>query len=174
MKKFAIVFSTVLTLSIFGLAAQEKEQSKKTGAASSTKAAATTEHKFFAPDQLQWGEAPPGLPPGAQMAVLDGDPGKTGSFTLRLKMPAGYKIAPHTHPTTERVTVISGSAHLGMGAKFDEAAGQAVPPGGFVVLPARMQHFAWATEETVVQIHSEGPFKINYVNPADDPRKAKQ
>ena len=173
MKKLLIVFSTIGALSIFAVAAQEKAETKK-GAAGAGKAAAAAEHKTFAPDQIQWGAAPPGLPAGAQMAVLDGNPEKKGSFTVRLKMPAGYKIPPHTHPTTERVTVISGNGHLGMGAKFDEAAGQSLPPGGFVVLPAGMQHFAWATEETILQIQSEGPFKINYVNPADDPRKAKQ
>jgi quercetin dioxygenase-like cupin family protein len=170
MKKLSILFSTIVALSIVAVTAQEKAETKK----SSTKATAASEHKVFAPDQIQWGAAPPGLPAGAQMAVLDGNPEKKGSFTVRLKMPAGYKVPPHTHPTIERVTVISGSGHLGMGAKFDEAAGQSLSPGGFVIMPAGMQHFAWATEETILQIQSEGPFKINYVDPADDPRKAKQ
>jgi uncharacterized RmlC-like cupin family protein len=108
------------------------------------------------------------------VAVLDGDPNKKGSFTLRLKMPADYKIPAHTHPTAERVTVISGTAHLGMGDKFDEAAGHELTPGGFALLPAGMKHFAWSGGETIVQIQSEGPFKIKYVNPADDPRNAKK
>jgi quercetin dioxygenase-like cupin family protein len=150
MKKLSILFSTIVALSIFTVTAQEKAETKKSGATGSTKATAAAEHKSFAPDQIQWGAAPPGLPAGAQMAVLDGNPEKKGSFTVRLKMPAGYKVPPHTHPTTERVTVISGSGHLGMGATFDEAAGQSLPPGGFVVLPAGMQHFAWATEETIL------------------------
>ena len=92
----------------------------------------------------------------------------------RLQAPAGYKVPPHTHPTTERVTVISGSFHLGMGEKFDETAGPELSPGSFAVLPAGMAHFAWSTGESVVQIQSEGPFQIKYVNPADDPRKAKK
>jgi quercetin dioxygenase-like cupin family protein len=108
------------------------------------------------------------------MAVLDGDPGKLGSFTVRLKAPAGYKIAPHTHPTTERVTGISGTARLGMGEKFDETSAKEVAPGTFVVLPAKMAHFAMFPEESIIQIQSEGPFKIKYVNPADDPRNAKK
>ncbi|HET9418706.1 MAG TPA: cupin domain-containing protein [Chthoniobacterales bacterium] len=83
-------------------------------------------------------------------------------------------MAPHTHPTTERVTVISGTGHLGTGDKFDETAGHDMAPGSFAVLPAGMKHFAWSTGETVLQIQSEGPFKIKYVNPADDPRNAKQ
>ena len=93
---------------------------------------------------------------------------------MRLKAPAGYKITPHTHPTAEWVTVISGGVHVGMGGKFDESAGEALAPGGFVSLPAKMQHFTWFTEETVIQVHGEGLFEINYVNPADDPRNAKK
>ena len=80
---------------------------------------------------------------------------------------------PHTHPTAERVTVISGTPHIGMGDKFDEAAAHELPAGGYVSLPAGMQHYAFVTGDTVVQITSMGPFAINYVNPADDPRKAK-
>jgi quercetin dioxygenase-like cupin family protein len=108
------------------------------------------------------------------MAVLEGDPGKKGPFTVRLQAPAGYKIPPHTHPTAERVTVISGALHLGMGDKLDEAAGQELAAGSFAVMPAGMKHFAWATDETVIQISSMGPFAIKYVNLADDPRKAKK
>src|ERR1043166_1597604 len=176
MKKFAIVFSTVLALSIFAITAQENESAKKTGKTSSTTATATTaEHKIVSTDQMQWGAAPPGLPAGGQLAVLDGDPNKKGSFTVRLKSPDGYKIAPHTHPTAERLTVISGTFHLGMGDKFDQATGHEMMPGSFAVLPAGMKHFACTSgADTVVQIQSEGPFKIKYVNPADDPRNEKK
>lgn len=174
MNKFAVVFSTVLGLSILAMTAQENQGAKKAGAAKPRKARAQASTSFVKPDQIQWAEAPSGLPAGAKMVVLDGNPEEKGSFTVRLKMPDGYKIAPHTHPTIERVTVISGTAHLGMGPKFDEAAAQTLPPGSFAVLPSGMQHYASATGETVVQIHSHGPFKINYVNPADDPRNAKQ
>ena len=106
------------------------------------------------------------------MAVLDGDPGKAGSFTIRLKMPAGYKIPAHTHPTVERVTGISGTGRLGMGDKLDESSAKDVGPGTFAVLPANMAHFAYSNEECVVQIQSEGPFAIKYINPSDDPRNA--
>jgi quercetin dioxygenase-like cupin family protein len=149
MKHIAILFSAVLAFLAVAVVAQEKESSK-----------ATTEHKIVGPTEMTWGDAPPGLPPGAKMAVLDGDPSKKGSFTVRLQAPAGYKVPPHTHPTTERVTVISGSFHLGMGEKFDEAAGPELSPGSFAVLPAGMAHFAWSTGESVVQIQSEGPFQI--------------
>jgi quercetin dioxygenase-like cupin family protein len=132
------------------------------------------EHKVVTPAELQWGDAPPGLPPGGKMAVLDGDPTKPGSFTVRLKGPAGYKIPPHTHPMAERVTGISGTARIGMGEKFDEAAAREIAPGTFALLPPNMAHFAFMKEESVVQIQSEGPFEIKYVNPADDPRASKK
>jgi quercetin dioxygenase-like cupin family protein len=108
------------------------------------------------------------------MAVLDGDPTQKGSFTVRLQAPAGYKIPPHTHPTAERLTVISGTINLGMGDKLDETATRPMGPGSFAVLPTGMKHFVWNKGESVVQIHSEGPFEINYVNPADDPRNEKK
>jgi quercetin dioxygenase-like cupin family protein len=136
--------------------------------------ATTTEHKVISPNDLQWGDAPPSLPPGAKMAKLEGDATKPGPFTVRMKAPAGYKIAPHTHPTDERVTVISGSFKIGMGDKLDEASAQEMGPGSFVLLPAGMKHFAISNGESILQISSEGPFQINYVNPADDPRNAKK
>ena len=135
----------------------------------------TTEHRVVKPADIKWGEAAPGLPAGAKMAVLNGDPGQAGPFTVRLKAPAGYKVMPHTHPTAERLTVISGSFKIGMGEKFDEGSMQEIGPGDYVVLPANMAHYAkGAGKESVVQIDSEGPFQINYVNPTDDPRTAKE
>ncbi len=136
--------------------------------------AALEQHIALAPADLQWGDAPPGFPAGAKLAVLAGDPSKTGSYTVRLQMPANYKIMPHTHPATENVTVISGDFHIAMGQKFDESAGKELPVGGFASMPAHMAHYAWSTAETVVQVHGEGPFQINYVNAADDPRNSKK
>jgi quercetin dioxygenase-like cupin family protein len=138
------------------------------------KPVAKSEHVMFAAADLKWGDGPPALPAGAKIAVLSGDPGKAGSFTVRLKFPTGYKVPPHTHPTAENVTVISGTLGLGTGAKFDEAAAHEMTAGAFGVMPAGMQHFAWCKSECVVQIHSEGPFEVKYVNPADDPRGAKK
>lgn len=123
-------------------------------------------------DQLQWEPAPPAVPKGAQIAVLSGDPNKQGPFTMRLKTPAGYKIPAHSHPTAERLTIISGDFHFGMGDKLDEAKAEKLSSGGFVDLPANMNHYAFTSTETVVQIDSEGPFAIKYVNPADDPSKS--
>lgn len=124
------------------------------------------------PDAVKWGPAPPNLPKGAMIAVLSGDPSKDGPYVLRLKMPANYRIPAHHHPTTENVTVLAGRFHAGMGDKLDAAKGQAFEPGGFAALPAGMNHYAWATAETIVQVHGIGPFAVVYVNPADDPSKA--
>ena len=123
------------------------------------------------PDAVKWGPVPPAFPKGAQIAVLSGDPSKSAPYVVRLKMPAGYQIPAHHHPTTENVTVISGSFYAGMGDKLDQGGSQAFAPGGFVSMPANMNHFAWAKGETVVQVHGDGPFAIVYVNPADDPTK---
>src|SRR5580693_5158346 len=122
-------------------------------------------------DGLAWGPVPPVLPKGAQIAVLSGDPSKDGLYVLRLKMPANYKIPAHNHPTTEYVTVISGNFHIGMGDKLDPQKGELLRAGGFAEAPAKMNHYAWSTSETVVQVHGQGPFAITYVNPADDPSK---
>ena len=123
------------------------------------------------PDTLKWAAAPLALPTGAQAAVILGDAAKEGPYVLRLKLPAGYKVAPHTHPNDENVTVISGMFHFGIGEKFDESKGQAIRPGGYVQTPKGVKHFAWASQETVIQLHGVGPGGFTYVNLADDPRK---
>jgi hypothetical protein len=120
-------------------------------------------------DGLTWGPAPPVLPKGAQIVVLSGDPSKDGLYVLRLKMPANYQIPAHNHPTSEYVTVISGKFNIGMGDKLDVKKGIELHAGGFGEAPAHMNHYAWASEDTVVQVHGQGPFAITYVNPADDP-----
>jgi hypothetical protein len=125
------------------------------------------------PEEIKWGAAPPVLPAGAQMAVLAGDPGKTGHVTLRLKMPAGYAVAPHWHPTDERVTVISGHLGLGMGDTLDKSKSKVLKPGGYAVAAAEMHHFVWTKSGAIVQVDLMGPFVITYVNPADDPSKKK-
>jgi hypothetical protein len=124
----------------------------------------------FTPDQVKYGPAPAFLPPGAQLAVLEGDPmATTGDFTIRLKMPDGYKIAPHTHPNRENVTVLSGTLKVGMGDQFDASKMMSFAPGSFAYLDPSMHHYAMASGETVVQIHGMSPVKFNYINPADDP-----
>ena len=121
---------------------------------------------------LQWSPAPAVFPPGAEMAVVQGDPGATALFTVRLRFPDGYRLPPHTHPTDEHVTVIRGTFLVGMGATFDANALQALGAGGFVTAPANHAHYAAARGPTVVQVHALGPFALTYVNPSDAPSQA--
>ena len=119
---------------------------------------------------ITWGPAPAFLPPGAQIAVLEGDPTANGTFTIRLKFPNGYKIPPHTHPTVENVTVLSGTFRAGMGTAFDDAKLTDLGRDAFVSIPAEHAHYAMARGETVVQVHGLSPFVLTYVNPADATR----
>jgi quercetin dioxygenase-like cupin family protein len=123
------------------------------------------------PDAMKWAPGPPALPPGAKFVVLEGDPAKEGPFTMRAILPDGYRVPPHTHPGVEHITVISGIFNLGMGDTFDETKTKAMPAGSFGYWPAGMKHFVWVKGETIIQVHGIGPWGINYVNPADDPRK---
>jgi len=128
----------------------------------------------FTPDQVKFGPAPPFLPAGAQLAVLEGNPmGSSGDFTIRLKMPDGYKIAPHTHPARENVTVLSGTLKVGMGDQFDASKMMSFGTGSFAYLDPSMHHYAMASGETMIQIHGMAPVKFNYINPADDPSMKK-
>jgi hypothetical protein len=128
----------------------------------------------FTPSQIKFGPAPPFLPPGAQLAVIEGDPmGASGDYTIRLKMPTGYKVAPHTHPFRENVTVISGTLKVGMGDKFDTAHMMTFPAGSFAYLDPDMHHYAMASGPTIIQVHGMSPVKFNYIDPAYDPAKAK-
>jgi quercetin dioxygenase-like cupin family protein len=127
--------------------------------------------RVFPTDKTEWHEGPPSLPPGAKIAVLEGDPSKEGPFVFRVKAPDGYRIPPHTHPKTERITVISGTFNIGMGEKFDTAATKPMPAGTYGYWEAGMKHFVWIKGETVVQFHGMGPWTIEYVNPNDDPRR---
>jgi quercetin dioxygenase-like cupin family protein len=139
-----------------------------------TKPASTkpaSEHVMVMPDQLEWGPPPPALPPGAQAAVISGDPTKAGLFTIRAKFPDGYTVPPHQHPTDEHVTVLSGTFMAGLGDKLDPASMHALPAGAFVKMPRRTNHYVRAKGETVIQVHGMGPFELTYVNPNDDPRK---
>ena len=134
-------------------------------------AIAADDHVTVSADQLKWVPAPPAFPKGAQMSVLAGDPSKEGLYVIRLKAPAGYKVPPHVHPNDENATVLSGTFHIGMGGTFDDKKGQTLKTGGFTKVIKGMQHYAWFTEETIIQVHGMGPQGIAYVNPADDPRK---
>src|SRR5688572_15503260 len=127
--------------------------------------------RITTPEQAKWNAAPPSLPPGAQAALLEGDPSKPGDFTMRLRMPDGYKIPPHHHPKRERVTVVSGTFKVGMGDRWDDAQMAELPAGTYAYINPGSNHFAKASGETVIQLHGVGPWSLVYANPADDPRK---
>ena len=141
---------------------------------SAVPAHASEEHKLLTAQDIKWAPAPPSIPAGAQVAVLYGNPGKDGMFAMRLKMPKGYRIAPHTHPKPEIVTVISGTARLGMGKTADRAKAKVLPAGSFFAMSPGMPHYFLADDETVIQLNSTGPWSLTYVNPKDDPRQNTQ
>lgn len=132
---------------------------------------ATAPAPAAAPDDQQYGPAPDSLPAGAQLAVLHGNPAEKGMFIIRLRFPAGYAVPPHSHPSSEYVTVISGNLSLGMGDRLDRSAAKPLAPGGFAIAPANMNHYAFTDQGATLQISAEGPFEVTYVNPADDPRR---
>jgi quercetin dioxygenase-like cupin family protein len=136
---------------------------------SSALAQSHEEQKMFTPQDIKWSAAPPSLPAGAEVALLHGDAAKEGLFALRLKVPKGYRVPPHTHPRPEIGTVLSGTVRLGMGEKE-----YVFPPGSFYATPPGMVHQFVADDEAVVQVNSTGPWGISYVNPKDDPRQKSQ
>jgi len=135
-------------------------------------ALAADEMKMVNPEAVQWSDAPPVLPKGAKLAVLHGDPGKAGPIVMRLSLPAGYKIAPHTHTKDEQLTILSGALYLGMSDKMDMKSGHAVKAGGFHYLPGGTPHYAYTKAPTIVQVNGDGPFDIKYLRPEDNPDKS--
>jgi quercetin dioxygenase-like cupin family protein len=133
--------------------------------------AAGPDHTLVSPGEIEWAAGPPSIPKGAKAAVLYGKPGEEGLFALRLWLPAGYHLPPHTHPKPEVVTVISGEFRIGMGRESDRNNVRALAPGSFFAFPPGMVHYAYTDVETVIQLNSTGPWSLDYVNPADDPRR---
>jgi len=121
-------------------------------------------------EDIQW--APfPAFPAQARLAVLVGEPAKAGPYLVRVKVPAGVTLMPHTHPEDRIYTVISGVFYIGLGKTFDESKLVAYAPGSVVVLPANTAHFHRALSgEYVTQVTGVGPLGIEYVDPHDDPR----
>jgi hypothetical protein len=130
-------------------------------------------HVSVTAESVTWGPASPKLPPGAQFAVVLGDPSKPGApYVFRARLPHGYSVPPHWHPMDENVTVISGVFMLGFGERFDPAAVRRLPAGSYAMLPKDLPHYNVMEGETVLQFHGVGPYDIHYVNPADDPTRA--
>src|SRR3989304_6384527 len=128
-------------------------------------------HILLKSADIKWTDAPPSMPPGAQIAVIEGGLKKAEPFAFRLKLPANYTIAPHTHPAIEHVTVVSGTFYMGAGDQLDREKAVALSPGSFAAFQPGHSMFAWTEKETVIQVHGVGPWGIAYINPVDDPRK---
>ena len=127
-------------------------------------------HQAVNAADLKWSEVP-SLPKGAQIALIEGPMSQAVPFTVRLKFPANYAIPPHTHPAVERVTVLTGTFHMGMGEKFNRGGTEPVRAGDMMIMQPGTAHYAWTEAETIVQLHGTGPWGITYINPNDDPRK---
>lgn len=125
----------------------------------------------FAPNELQWKPGAATMPKGTQVAVLEGNPKEAGLFTMRVKLPAGFQLPPHSHPQDERVTVLSGTVHVGYAEAFDKAKSVALPAGSFYVTPAGQAHFLWSDEEVVLQLNNQGPWLVSPVTQAMPARK---
>jgi quercetin dioxygenase-like cupin family protein len=126
-------------------------------------------HAVVTADKIEWKP----LRPGAEMAVVSGEPTKEGSpFVVRFRYSVKSRIPPHWHPVDEHLTILSGTFRVGMGERGDESATTALVAGTYAFVPAKMAHYAWADANTTVQVHGIGPFVINYVNPEDDPNRS--
>lgn len=125
---------------------------------------------IVAPDEMQWSEVG-SMPPGAKITVIEGDVSREAPFTARLKLPADYRLDPHVHPAYERVTVLSGKLFFARGETFDESKAKAMSMGSFAVMPPGTPMYGFTKEPTVIQIHGTGPWAVEYINPADDPRR---
>ena len=126
--------------------------------------------KAAAPAELKWMDGPPGLPAGAQFAVLSGDPTKAGKFTVRIRMPTNYSVPPHWHPSDEHVTLVSGKLAYGMSDQINRTAADALAEGASVTMKAKQHHWVFTGDGATVEVSAMGPFVITYVNPRDDPR----
>ena len=154
-----------LALTPFGVA---QDKAKPAAAPAAAPAPAASSHKMWSAKNLDWKELPSIT--GARIAILEGPMNESGPFIARIKMPSGGKIPPHWHPGIEHVTVISGSFAMATGEKWDDKALHSMGPGDVMIMQPKTPHYAMAKAEAIVQIHGMGPWSVNYVNPADDPK----
>ncbi len=170
-------YALVPVLAVLALSCAQEEQDRGIAGEPSSSLSAEAmpaggpERGEFTPDQVPWKDGPPSLPSGSRFAVLEGNPSRQGYFAMRLELPDGYRIPPHWHPNFERLTIISGTFHLGMGEQFEQGGGMSLPAGSYAFMRPGMRHFAWAEGDTVIQVATLGPWAINYVDPATDPRR---
>ena len=160
MKKYWIFVALVPVLMVAPCFAQTPKEHKDLG------------HVMLTPSQVQWQTGPASLPPGAQIAVLDGDPSQAGmSYTIGLKMPDGYRVPPHRHPMDASVNVVQGSFIMGVGEKVDPAQAQEMTTGSYMRVSKEVRHYEWTKGETIIYVYGLGPLDTIYVNSADDPRQ---
>jgi hypothetical protein len=127
-------------------------------------------HIMINAEDLEWSDVASMAPP-AKISVIEGNLGKEQPFTFRLKLPAGYIVAPHIHPAYERVTVIQGVFHFAHGREFDRKTTMPLRTGGVAIMPPGDPMFGYTKVETIIQVHGTGPWGIEYLDPKDDPRK---
>jgi hypothetical protein len=132
-------------------------------------AAQHAEHIMLDPSELDWKDLP--SLPGVKIAVIEGPLNQAVPIMFRLKFPPNFKVMPHWHPGIEHITIISGTLNMGIGDKFDASNTRALKTGSVSVMQPKTNDYVWTSEETIGQVHSIGPWSVNYVNPADDPAK---
>jgi len=128
------------------------------------------EAKAITPSEMQWATQGGLAMAGMEQVNLLGNPSKPGPYTIRLKFPAGYRLAPHMHPDFREVTILSGTWYTGYGEKFDASALKALPAGSFYTEPANVAHFVEVREPVTIQVSGTGPSGRAFVNPADSPK----
>jgi hypothetical protein len=160
MKPQFLSVAILLSFPVALLAADPQQEATATPAAST--------HVIVQAADLKWGDPPPAFERGAQATVIAGDPSKPGLFAIRLRMPAGYKVANHWHPTDEHVTLLDGDLTIEMD---DGAQRRTLSRDAYMLLPAHMHHAVSTKGGVTVQVTAMGPFELTYVDPKDDPRK---
>lgn len=119
-------------------------------------AAATAAPVTFTPDGMHW-IAGVGPSKGTWATTLVGDPTKSGSAIVRVKMPDGYVNQPHYHAHPEYVTVVQGTLLFGTGDTVDKTKAKVLPAGSFIMVPAGVHHWSVTKGETIEQVGGEGP-----------------
>lgn len=170
-KLLGMALASLVPVMIAGAQAKAKPEAKKARSQAHENARGKSDHVIHIPGSFEWRDGPPALPDGAEMAVLEGDPTKGGLFTMRLRLPNGYRIPPHYHGADEHVTVIAGTLLVGIGDTLTESATTAIPVGGFAMMKRKTHHYVIARGATTLQLHAMGPWKVTYVRDEDDPRK---
>jgi hypothetical protein len=168
--------NTPTSQDVTGTAPQANPSDSQAGATNPQPTPGITTPTLFGamtPDNIQWIAAPALLPSGAKFTLLEGNPRSRGNVTVRIKLPANYQLPPVYTIMPERITVLSGTLHLGAGNKIDANASTSLPTGSFVVIPAKKHHYFWTSDESIIQISGPGPWSLKYVNPTDDPRNNK-